>query len=471
MRSDHNSPASVELKPRRDSVDSFAVRGELVELDDARRPHERLWLLLLFDRLVPNHVLSSTVTACPGMEFVDIKLSKTSGESQGVAFVKFATEQHAMDAARELHQTELPVGSGKSLQALVIADPGQFSAAHGNGAVDSTGNGRLTGGTADDVDIGVVEARFAHLMRNNGNDHHYSSQPPPDQLQFSRDQGAEPPMVGNAYNGPLPMVPMFPGSYPSAAHAAYASTAMYGAAPSSSGMAFYPAPIPPPPPQYHQSLPPAPVVYDNQPFGFNGWMEPPQAFYPPQYFPLSPAPQRPEMPLHAALPVRMEQPDQSDDARTGSGVISRGDVKPHHHPLSPSSSDISMGSGESTSGNGVRTTVSKPLASSISVSSARLMDFVAIVSALRDCSGMVAFRKDTASGSGDGCAYVAQFADETQARAAVAKLDGTMCQGVKLRVGLVSVSGGARSGKWGGGASSRRKRQRVDVRSKGRSDG
>lgn len=131
-------------------------------------------MLLLYDRFLATHMLSSVVSSFSGMEFMDIKVVKSTGEAQGVAFVKFDCETNAAQAALQLHQMELPLGSGKFLQAIVILAPSLFTTTHGGNSIgtndsmrlDHSSSERVVTGCSEDVDLRAVEARFAHLMRS-----------------------------------------------------------------------------------------------------------------------------------------------------------------------------------------------------------------------------------------------------------------------------------------------------------------
>lgn len=440
------SQAAIMHRPSPLLIDS-PYQSDPIRREDPHNSSENTWLLVLFDRSMPNHILSSTVSECPGMEFIDIKLTKTTAESQSVAFVKFSSEEDAEAASRELHQLELPEGSGMHLQALVIADPSQFSAAYVGAETrisddidgDVSDASRLT----EDVDIGAVEARFAHLMRNNSSDQQYPSQPPVE--QFSNDESA-------VFTGHSHQVPMYPSLYPNIAHAAYGSDGIYGVAPS--GMA-YSMPMASGQLPYHLSFPPPPV-YEGTPFGFNAWMGSAQPYYPPPpsssfHYPFVPHP-RPGMPF-AALP------NPSYDSQ--SNRYSQ-DGKMHTRPLSPTNSDASMSNGECSS------EAMKSSSPTVFISTTQPVDVVVMMSALVECSGMVAFRKSSPSVRKDGCAFMAEFASEGQANEAVEKLNGVICQGTTLTAKKLSGDRSAtQSGKWN---TSRRKRQRVDARLKGRGE-
>lgn len=91
-----------------------------------------------------------------GMEFIDFKVFRSTGESQGVAFVKFTSEVYARQASNHFHNMEFPIGSRKVLQAIVITDPRLFSTPHCTTVERSQ--------IGEDGELGIVEAKFAHLM-------------------------------------------------------------------------------------------------------------------------------------------------------------------------------------------------------------------------------------------------------------------------------------------------------------------
>ncbi|KAG2768316.1 hypothetical protein PC129_g1952 [Phytophthora cactorum] len=419
---------------------------------------ERLWVLLLYDRFLATHMLSSVVSSFSGMEFMDIKVVKSTGEAQGVAFVKFDSEMNATQAALQLHQMELPLGSGKFLQAIVILAPSLFTTTHGGNSIssnesmrlDRTADERVVTGSSEDVDLRAVEARFAHLMRSTEHPytregqyfHHYSSMPLPRGAAAPSDQLS--PMTADVYP------PVHSGGFHSS----------MGTHP---GVEYYPMQLvayPPPPPQqpfqpyanfggpgnYHQ-LP------QHQGFGGNasGWMDTGPYYQGgvPQY-PFSCAPEQ-EM----AFPV----------AENGTNGVRVGDsfaVPPKPRSSRSSSEQMDVEDGNSS--------CSSQTSSSIHVSTSEPLELVTLVSALQDCPGVVSFAKDDAAGDALTGGYMVEFTNEAQAHEALRKLDGSLCGGQKLRVVKATSATRHRGGGGGGGkartGSGRRKRQRVDPRSR-----
>uniref|UniRef100_K3X837 RRM domain-containing protein n=1 Tax=Globisporangium ultimum (strain ATCC 200006 / CBS 805.95 / DAOM BR144) TaxID=431595 RepID=K3X837_GLOUD len=407
-----------------------AMQPSAASLLEDQTAQEKLWLLILHDRSLPSQIISSRVSSCPGMEFVDIKVFRSTGESQGVAFVKFEKETQATEAAAELHQLELPAGSGKFLQAIVILDPSLFSTIHGGpqgqhlGARsmeqgDLRGNEpRVSGG--EDVDVSVVEARFAHLMRSND---HYNAYPPTARAPMLTEEAAAyqypmgapfpamvPPMHGSQYPG-VHMQQLQPayGLYPPQQFVQYPSQQL-------SQFAYVPeaswSSTPSPPPYYH----PAHAVNVAHAPAYPG----------PEYY------QPSAFPAQLVCPVT-STPDNGTSAQS---------VVPEATPMSTVAST-------SEGADGMQ---------SIIISSCRPLELMAVVKALDECSGVVAITKD---GDGSEAAFVVEFSDAAQAMEAVTKLDGKMCNGKKLRVGPMHSSG-----KTTRAASSRRKRQRVDQRNR-----
>ncbi|GLE04875.1 hypothetical protein PINS_up013856 [Pythium insidiosum] len=98
------------------------------------------------------------------MEHIDIKVFGSTGESQGIAYVKFASDRDADAAAQRLHNMEFPRGSRKFMQAVRIDDPGLFSTPHSVAAAMARPSLPPPKHAREDGDLGAVEARFAHLM-------------------------------------------------------------------------------------------------------------------------------------------------------------------------------------------------------------------------------------------------------------------------------------------------------------------
>lgn len=386
---------------------------------------EKQWLLILYDRSLPSQIISSRASTCAGMEFVDIKVFRSTGESQGVAFVKFEKEIQAAEAALELHQSELPAGSGKFLQAIVILDPSLFSTMHGGSQGQGTrsgehgdGSGAESGLPGDDVDLSVVEARFAHLMRSNDQ---YSSYPAVRAPMLAEEAVYQYPAAPHFTSFAPPVNgPQFPG-IPIQQH----STLPYG---------FYPQ-------QQHFPYP----SQQAQPFAYvpASWVE-----SPPYYHPAHAMNAPPYTNVHAAYPASEYYPAlypaqvayPVTSAETESAAQSESVVADPAPSNSASSSDSSEGANASPS---------------IYISSGRPLELTGVVKVLDDCQGVVGITKDGEESDG---VFVVEFADALQAVAAAKKLDGKMCHGKKLRVGTVQASGKARA------APSRRKRQRVDQR-------
>ncbi|KAK1929459.1 hypothetical protein P3T76_015027 [Phytophthora citrophthora] len=381
---------------------------------------DRLWVLLLYDRFLATHMLSSVVSSFSGMEFMDIKVVKSTGEAQGVAFVKFDSETNAAQAALQLHQMELPLGSGKFLQAIVILAPSLFTTTHGNNSMstnesmilDRTTDERVITGSSEDVDLRAVEARFAHLMRT-------TEYPRDGQYfpQYSSPRGASdqmPPMTADVYP-------------PNGFHTSMAT-----------GVEFYPmqlVPYPPQPPFQPYANFGGPGNYQqlqqHQGFGGNtsGWMDAAPYYQ-------GGVPQYP----FSCAPVTDHPPDV---------VHANDSVKP--------SEQMEIEDGASS--------CSSQASSSIHVSTSEPLKLVALVTALQDCPGVVSFAKDPAAGP-DFTSYLVDFTNEAQASDALHKLDGSVCGGQKLRVVRSTRNRGATGGGKNRTGSGRRKRQRVDPRSR-----
>ncbi|TYZ58321.1 hypothetical protein PybrP1_000019 [[Pythium] brassicae (nom. inval.)] len=373
---------------------------------------EKLWLLLLYDRSLPSNLISMCASRCVGMEFVDIKVFRSTGEAQGVAFVKFESEYRAVEAAHELHKLELPTGSAKFMQAIVIADP-------------------------NDVDLSAVEAKFAHLMRGSdqgcgfpaGRSHEDSvaSQPHalPHPLWSVSSMAPHPPPMQQQHHPHQPPVQLY-GYFPNYQLQPYQQQ-QYGAYSPHAGQPYaYMAPPQPwgtdfqsaPPPAYFPSSLHSPSSFASAPM--------PSEFYP-QAYPAPPA-------------VGVETPASSS-------------VVAENNRDATDTESLVTTAGASSEGS-----ESGALTSSVYISCCRPLDLFAVARALDGCSGVDAITKD---GDGTDAIYVVEFADPTQAAAAVEKLDGKLSNGKKLRVVAANTRGGkARA------VSSRRKRQRVDQRNR-----
>lgn len=398
----------------------------LVEGDE-----EKLWLLLLYDRSLPSQLISMCASRCVGMEFVDIKVFRSTGEAQGVAFVKFESEFRAVEAAHELHKLELPTGSGKFMQAIVIPDPSVFSTIHGGSQSSARVSGDPsgtdgTGGGRDDVDLSAVEAKFAHLMRSSDHGGVFPpGQPRDDNVVPSyHARSPHPPPMQQQYHHSLqpPPVPVY-GYFPS-----YQLQQQYGAYMPHTGQSYaYLAP-----PQlwtdFQAASMPAYFAPQHSPSSFAGAPIPPE-YYSQAYF-ASPA-------------VGVETPPVTHSAVAESNRDATTDTE--------SLVTTAEASSEGSESGGATT-------SSVYISSCRPLDLFAVARALDGCSGVDAVTKD---GDGTDAVYVVEFASPTQAATAVEKLDGKLCNGKKLRVAAASTRGGkARV------VSSRRKRQRVDQRNR-----
>lgn len=408
---------------------------------------EKLWLLILYDRNLPSQVISECASKCDGMEFVDIKVFRSTGESQGVAFVKFESETHAFDASHELHQTELPTGSGRFLQAIVIQDPSLFSTIHGasHGTLSGEHSGNVgRGGGSDDVDLSAVEAKFAHLMRSNDQNSNFAAGP--GQHRLSIDESSSATAAALQY----PALTYYPG--PAGSYSAVPLHSMqmqvHHQAPQVYG--YYSQQHHP---QYHhlassqhgQQYAYVPASWPTETSSSASYYQPmhslngyanaaPIAFSsPPEYY------NQPVYPAQVTYPVPVAV---GGEEHSGSTMAADTESPP-------------TTGGSSDSSDGVR-----PTLPAIYISGGRSLDLVTVVKVLEDCCGIVAITKD---GEDNNTAFVVEFADSTQAADAVTTLDGKMCNGKKLHVATMSPGIGGAKQRAG---TSRRKRQRVDPRTR-----
>ncbi|DAZ93712.1 TPA: hypothetical protein N0F65_009638, partial [Lagenidium giganteum] len=348
------------------------------------------WLMIAYDRMLPNETLSSVVSQCRGMEIVDLKVSKTTGMPLGVAFARFTTSGDAMAAAHVLRQVELPPRSQRYLHVVSIDTPTRYSVAHN--MLNETDGHPIAQSSQDalarlpeDTDIRAVEARFAHLMHNPGEPQTAR------QDQYSVSVPQQSGWVGPPCALP-PHAALPPGyGYPLESH-------------------IHAEPFDPQR-MYHQQAMPSPVPNAE----YAGWGAHMVGMYPSYPVPFPPEP------VARAFPV-------------------------HGHEFDPSWSE--PGSSAANAGPASRT--------SVFVSCSRPLDFSALVHVIEgsDVQGTVLsiMKEDE-----DGASYVVEFEEPWQAMSAVKALDGRMCNGQKLRVSAVATNSGV---------SGRRKRQRVDGRTR-----
>ncbi|TDH70377.1 hypothetical protein CCR75_005772 [Bremia lactucae] len=385
----------------------------------------RLWVLLLYDRFLATHMLSSVVSSFQGMEFVDIKVIKSSGEAQGVAFVKFNSEANAENAAIQLHHMELPLGSGKFMQATVVLAPSQFSATHGNISSSSDESMRIdfptdkciVTGSSEDLDLRAVEAQFAHLMRSSkhtqAREGHYSRYCTSTPFQ-KRKTPSLPIMVRLAhpsgYHAPMSME-----------YHTMSSTA-------------YPPPYPPLPPPFLTNANYWPGNYhhfshpDNFGRHISGWMD---------------------------VASYYQGRNSFHRSSKQGGKKTSASLSVCNKSRCERSSSMELDVEESKSSCGNRTSVV------IHISTSERLELAMLLSALQHFSGIESLAKD-------GTGHVVNFTNEVQALEALRKLDGTLCGGQRLRVVRITSSRhrGAGGGKPRTGSSGRRKRQRIDLRSR-----
>ncbi|KAI9913247.1 hypothetical protein PsorP6_005761 [Peronosclerospora sorghi] len=410
---------------------------------------DRLWVLLLYNRFLATHMLSAVVSPLCGMEFMDIKVVRSTGEAEGVAFVKFDSDANAKQAALYLHQMELPLGSGKFLQAIVIQTPSLFSTTHGSTAVKSnesmglknSADERVLARFAEDTDLCAVEARFAHLMRST--EHPYTNEgkyfhP----CSCSRCYGAT--TLGDQQS-PTPV-----GVSPRSNE--FSSSL-------SNEQEHYPMQFmtyPPPQPMFQPFASVGPGNYQqwlqHQAVGgcAPGWMETTPYYRTEiQKYPFSCAPER-----QMAYPFG-HSCNSLDNVRNSSFPVS-----PRVHPSHISSERVN--NEQATKNCSTRDLCS------IHISTSKPLELVTLVRSLHDCSGVMSFAKCAPASGSDVTGFVVEFSSELQAMDAMHKLDGSLCGGQRLRV---VRNGSTRQRRCGGGGktranSGRRKRQRVDPRNR-----
>uniref|UniRef100_M4BDY3 RRM domain-containing protein n=1 Tax=Hyaloperonospora arabidopsidis (strain Emoy2) TaxID=559515 RepID=M4BDY3_HYAAE len=407
---------------------------------------DRLWVFLMYDRFLTTHMLSSVVSSLSGMEFMDIEVVKSTGETQGIAFVKFDSDTNATQAAHQLHQLELPLGSGKFLQAIAVQAPSLFSPSHESNStstqrLERTAVERAVLRSFEDTDLRVVEARFAHLMRSTehsgtGEDqyfHHYSRIPSPGDATMGNQQS---PMAAGVYT--------------------HSDGLQLG---SSAGLEYHPMqlmtyPSPPSHQYFHPytSLGPGhwQQLAQHQGFGGNapGWTETAPYYQDgTQQYPFACTPDQ-----ELTFPV----PHDSNNMRRVEDSITA--------PLKPR---YPRALSEQVGVEGTNSKCSNYTSRSIHVSTSEPLELVSLVSALQKCPGLVSFAKSVGAES-DRTSYTVDFSNEAQASEALCKLDGTLCRGQKLRVAKHTST--RHRGTGGGGkprsGSGRRKRQRVDPRNR-----
>ena len=378
---------------------------------------------------------------------MDIKVVKSTGEAQGVAFVKFDSDANATRAAHQLHELELPLGSGKFLQAIVVLAPNLFGTTHESKSSSTQRLGhtvaeRAVPGSSEDTDLRVVEARFAHLMRSTehpctrkGQSFHHRSR-----LASSGEAGMgaqQSPMAGDVY------------LHSSGLHSG-----------SSAGVKYRPTQLmayPPLPPSHHYVHPyassgPGHLQQLPQHHGFGGnapgWMETAPCYQDgSQQYSFSCAPGQ-----ALTFPVTSTSSDmrRTRDSSTTS-------YKPRSSRALSEQVDV----------EGINSKCSNYTSRSIHVSTSEPLEIVSLVSALQECPGVVSFAKSGGAES-DRTGYTVDFSTEMQASEALRKLDGTLCSGQKLRVAKNTPTrqrGTGAGGKTRSGAG-RRKRQRVDLRNR-----
>ncbi|TMW58535.1 hypothetical protein Poli38472_010094 [Pythium oligandrum] len=337
---------------------------------------ERCWVLILYHSDLTNEEISSCVDDSDGFQFLDIKMFRSTGRPQGVAFARFDTEETAQAASLNLHNLEFPTESQRYLQAMVISDPSLFSTPH-TVSVDNGPNSRRPH-SGEDGDLGAVEARFAHLMSSGEQSQRTTSVaavavPTDEDVHYTVPAHPSVPM------GPPPAQPPYMVNH------------------GSSHYEFSP---------FAYQYPPA----SSHPFS-----------YPPQVWSYDAPPVHPPWMAHSPGPMQPQF-----------GSFAWGP---------PSNGYFEFGQTE---------TSATEEASSVFISSSRPVDLSALMAVLKDCPGVVGFAKEER-------AFVVDFSEPRLAVETARKLDGTMCNGQKLRV---TIAGSHRP------PPSRRKRQRLDGRAR-----
>ncbi|CEG45452.1 FOG: RRM domain [Plasmopara halstedii] len=419
------------------NVCSSLITADTAALSDVSSDrNDRLWVLLLYDRYLATHVLSSVASSYPGMEFIDIKLTSSTGEPQGVAFVKFDSEANATQAALQLHHMELPSKSGKVLQAVVIQVPSLFTTSHDStltGINESMRISRLAEksapiGSSADVDLHAMETQFAHLMRSTKHSHttegqFYQNYSPIHLPKRTASCDHSSPMAPNVYPPASP-----DGFYPLVGMGYYSTPLMSYQPPPS----FYPYA------NYGGENPH--VVQQHYYYGGNAasWINTASCI-PGQNF----SEQGSEYPIHF-----------TDDINGTESASARS--KPRSVRLSSRKMDVEDNNNNQTS-------------CSIQISTSKPLELVTLAAALQNCSGIMSFAKVAGSES-DSNSFNVEFTNETHTIAALRKLDKSLCGDQKLQVTRISSSrhrgGGGNWNKARAGGSGRRKRQRVDLRSR-----
>ncbi|KAE9337829.1 hypothetical protein PF008_g12350 [Phytophthora fragariae] len=95
--------------------ENTSASSSTATISDSRK--DRLWVLLLYDRFLATHMLSSVVSSFSGMEFMDIKVVKSTGEAQGLV--------NWMDRCAEVRHFELRNQHRRGSEVVVGVKPAQ----------------------------------------------------------------------------------------------------------------------------------------------------------------------------------------------------------------------------------------------------------------------------------------------------------------------------------------------------------